>query len=257
MRSLKLEELSWPEIRDAMANGYTRVIIPVASIEQHGYHLPENTDTVLGEACALMVAEKLGASLVAPAVRPGISPHHMSMPGTLTLRMETFRMVLEDHVNCYLQHGFRSIVFLCSHGGNVKPCEAVAAAIGAAHPEAEILTVADVPTPDELRALEAAQGLPVGTNGGHADERETSEMLSLTPGLVRMDRAARGFCEPLSPALLKRFFEEGVVSLTEVGCVGDPRPATAEAGLWYREQAAELLAQRILEGSKHNKESNV
>ena len=250
MRSLKLEELTWPEIRDAMADGYTRVIIPVASVEQHGYHLPENTDTVLGEACALMVAEKLGASLVAPAVRPGISPHHMAMPGTLTLRMETFRMVLEDYVNCYLQHGFRSIVFLCSHGGNVKPCQTVAAAIGAEHPDAEILTVADVPTPEELRALEAAQGLPVGTNGGHADERETSEMLTLRPDLVQMDKAARGFCDPLSPDLLKRFFEEGVVSLTDVGCIGDPRPASAGAGLWYREQAAELMAQRIRSLSK-------
>ena len=171
----------------------------------------------------------------------------MAMPGTLTLRTETFRMVLEDYVNCYLRHGFRSIVFLCSHGGNVKPCQAVAAAIGAAHPDTEILTVADVPTPEELRALEAAQGLPVGTNGGHADERETSQMLTLRPDLVRMDRAEKGFC---TPDLLKRFFEEGVVSLTDVGCIGDPRPASAGAGLWYREQAAELMAQRIRSLSK-------
>ena len=256
MKTLKLEELSWPEIRDAMAAGYTRVIIPVASIEQHGYQLPENTDTVLGEACAVLTAEKLGNTLVAPAVRPGISPHHMAMPGTLTLRMETFRMVLEDYVNCYLQHGFKSIVFLCSHGGNVAPCREVAVAIGAAHPEAEILTVADVPTPEELRALEEARGLAVGVNGGHADERETSEMLSLVPDLVHMEKASPGFCDPLTPELLKRFFSEGVTSLTEVGCVGDPRPATAEAGVWYREQAAELMCRRIRALSGKQREEN-
>ena len=245
MNTLKLEELTWPQIRDALAEGFTRVIIPVASIEQHGYHLPENTDTVLGEAAALMVAEKLGHTLVAPSIRPGISPHHMSMPGTLTLRPETFQMLLEDYVVCYLRHGFHSIVFLCSHGGNVKPCEAVASAIGKMHPEAEILTVADVPTQDELRELERARNLPTGTNGGHADERETSEMLSLVPDLVCMEKAQPGFCEPLTPELLSRFFEEGVVSLTEVGCIGDPCPASAQNGFWYREQAAELLAGRI------------
>ena len=245
MNTLQLEELSWPEIRDAMEAGYTRVIIPIASIEQHGYHLPENTDTVLGEACAVLTAEKLGHTLVAPAVRPGISPHHMAMPGTLTLRMETFRMLLEDYVNCYLQHGFTDIVFLCSHGGNVKPCREVAAAISAAHPEARILTVADVPTPEELRALEAERGLAAGVNGGHADERETSEMLSLVPGLVHMEKARAGYCEPLTPDTLARFFAEGVTSLTQVGCIGDPRPASAEAGLWYREQAAELMCRRI------------
>ena len=250
MKTLKLEELSWPEIRDALAAGYRRVLIPVASIEQHGYHLPENTDTILGEAAAMLTAQKLGHTLVAPAVRPGISPHHMAMPGTLTLRSETFRMLLEDYVNCYLQHGFESIVFLCSHGGNVRPCQEVAAAIGAAHPEAEILAVADVPTQEELRALETERGLAEGVNGGHADERETSEMLSIVPELVHMDRARPGFCRPLTPELLTRFFSESVASLTEVGCIGDPTQATAEAGVWYREQAAELLRQRILAQSK-------
>ena len=250
MKTLKLEELSWPEIRDALAAGYRRVLIPVASIEQHGYHLPENTDTILGEAAAVLTAQKLGHTLVAPAVRPGISPHHMAMPGTLTLRPETFRMLLEDYVNCYLQHGFESIVFLCSHGGNVRPCQEVAAAIGAAHPEAEILAVADVPTQEELRALETERGLAEGVNGGHADERETSEMLSIVPELVHMDRARPGYCRPLTPELLTRFFSEGVASLTEVGCIGDPTQATAEAGVWYREQAADLLCQRILAQSK-------
>jgi creatinine amidohydrolase len=254
MKTLKLEELSWTEIRDAMDMGFRCVIIPVASIEQHGYHLPENTDTVLGEAAAVLTAQKLGHTLVAPAIRPGISPHHMAMPGSLTLRLETFRMVLEDYANCYLRHGFRSIVFLSSHGGNVRPCEEVAAAVGAAHPEAEILSVADVPTQEELRALEAERGLAEGVNGGHADERETSEMLSIVPELVRMDRARPGYCKPLTPELLGRFFYEGVVSLTDVGCIGDPTPATAEAGMWYREKAAELLCQKIRSHSKFKQE---
>ena len=250
MKTLKLEEMSWPEVKAALEEGYFRVIVPVASIEQHGYHLPENTDTVLGEACALMTAEKLGQSLVAPSIRPGISPHHMNLPGSLTFRIETFQMVLEDYVTCYARHGFREIVFLASHGGNVKPCQAVAAAMEEKYPDVRVLTVADVPTQEELRALEAAQNLPEGINGGHADERETSEMMSLVPHLVHMEVAEKGFVGALSPELLDRFFTEGVTSLTEVGCMGDPRQATAEAGIWYREQAAELMASRIREQSR-------
>ena len=196
---LLLEHLSWPEVKQALESGYFRVIIPVASIEQHGYHLAENVDTVLGEACALMTAQKLGSTLVAPVIRPGISPHHMALPGTLTLRPETFKMLLWDYVDCYLRHGFREIVFLASHGGNVKPCEAVAAEFNAAPAVkasgARVFTVKDVPTQEELRELEAIHGFEAGTNGGHADERETSEMLSLVPELVNMSAAARGWCE--------------------------------------------------------------
>lgn len=245
MKTYKLEEMTWPAIREALDGGWRRVIIPVASIEQHGYQLPENTDAVLGEAAAVKVAERLGFTLVAPCIRPGLSPHHMALPGTLTLRPETLRMLLEDYVTSYLRHGFSEIIFLASHGGNVRPCETAAAELRAMHPEVKIIAVADVPTPEELRALERARNLPTGTNGGHADERETSEMLSLAPTLVHMDCAAPGFCDPLTPELLDRFFTQGVTSLTDVGCVGDPRPATAENGLWYREQAAELLCARI------------
>jgi len=248
---LLLDHLTWPEIKKDLEDGFFRVIIPVGAVEQHGYHLAENTDVILGEACALMVAEKLGKTLVAPVIRPGISPHHMVLPGTLTLRIETFRMLCRDYVDCYIHHGFKEIVFLAAHGGNVKPCQAVCdEVLSDAHIAASgvrIFTVKDIPSPDELRELEAVHGLPVGTNGGHADERETAQMLSLRPELVDMDKAAKGWCEPLTPELLDQFFTKGVTTLTEVGSIGDPRPATGQRGLWYREQAASVLAGQIRE----------
>jgi len=247
---LLLEHMTWKEVGDALADGFSRVIVPVASIEQHGFHLPENTDEVLGRECAVMTAEILGKTLVAPCVRPGISPHHMTMYGTVTFRMETFRMILEDYVTCYARHGFREIVFHASHGGNVKPCREVAAAFAEKYPHLSILTVADVPTQEELRELERLAGLPEGTNGGHADERETAEMLSLVPEDVHMERAEAGFVGALSPELLTKFFSEGVASLTKVGCMGDPRKATAERGLWYRKIAAQKAADEILAQTK-------
>ena len=248
---LLLEHLSWLEIRDRLQEGFFRVIVPVASVEQHGYHLPENTDAVLGEACALLTAEKLGNTLVAPVIRPGISPHHMAMPGTLTLRPETLEMILEDYVHCYFQHGFQEIIFLSSHGGNVKFCEKVSAKIRQQTGKA-VYAVSDVPTPPELRTLEEMQNLPAGTNGGHADERETAQMLTLVPELVDMTKAEAGYCGELSPETLERFFTEGVTCLTDVGCVGDPRPAQLDRGFWYREHSATQIAEQILAFSRND-----
>lgn len=239
MKTLKMEYMTWPDVRAAMDAGFTRVIVPVASIEQHGYQLPLCTDAVLGEAAAVRLAERLGDALVAPVIRPGISPHHMAMPGTLTLRPETFRMLVEDYIDCYTRHGFREIVLLSSHGGNVKPCAEIAQRY------AHVKAVYDVPKPEELRELERIHNLPVGTNGGHADERETSEMLALEPHLVHMERVEPGFTEPLTPELLEKFFGKGVQALTAVGCVGDAKEACRERGEWYLAHTTEELMRQL------------
>lgn len=89
-----------------------------ASNEQHGPHLAENTDYIFGLEMCRAVAEKMGDALVAPVIRPGLSQHHMRHPGSLTLRPETFRMLVEDYVDCYVRHGFERIVLLASHGTN-------------------------------------------------------------------------------------------------------------------------------------------
>ena len=245
MDKLLLEEMSWPEVKEALDGGADCVIVPVASVEQHGFHLPENTDAVLGENAALELARLLGGALVAPAIRPGLSAHHMAFPGTLTLRPETLRMVIEDYADCYVRHGFRKIVLLSSHGGNVAACGRAAEELQAKYPQAVFAAARDVPTQAELREMEALCGFPAGTNGGHADERETSEMLALRPGLVHMERAEPGFTGELTPDLLERFFREGAQSLTGVGCVGDPRMADAGRGRWYISRAARGIAEAL------------
>ena len=78
MDTQKLEEMTWPEIRDALQNGMRTVVVCAASIEQHGPHLAERTDTTLGYAEAEALARRLGDALVAPVIRPGLSAHHNS-----------------------------------------------------------------------------------------------------------------------------------------------------------------------------------
>jgi len=123
MDTLLLEEMTWPEIRTALQNGMRTVVVCAASIEQHGPHLAERTDTTLGYAEAEALARRLGNALVAPVIRPGLSAHHMVLPGTVTLRPEVFRGVVEDYISSYVRHGFTTIVLISSHGGNFDAVE--------------------------------------------------------------------------------------------------------------------------------------
>lgn len=91
MDTLLLENMTWKEIDVAKKNGFDSVIIFAASVEQHGPALPEITDTVLGYAEAVDLAKRLGNTLVAPVIRPGLSKHHLGFPGSLTLRPEVFK----------------------------------------------------------------------------------------------------------------------------------------------------------------------
>ena len=117
---LLMEEMSWREIEEAIAGGKTTAILAVASIEQHGPHLPTGTDTYLGCALAEGIARELGNALVAPVMRPGLSEHHLDFPGTVTLTQETFMRVLQEHCTCLARHGFQDIVLISSHGTSYR-----------------------------------------------------------------------------------------------------------------------------------------
>ena len=140
MTGYLLEEMTWTEIKEALGKGYRTVIICAASIEQHGPHLAELTDSAIGEASAVDLAKRLGDALVAPVIRPGLSSHHMELPGSLTLRPEVFIGIMEDYVAAYKAHGFEKIVLLSSHGGNFKILEEIAANLRFKYPELKIVT---------------------------------------------------------------------------------------------------------------------
>ncbi|MEM3615123.1 MAG: creatininase family protein [Candidatus Methanomethylicia archaeon] len=74
---IKMEDISWVEVKEALENGFDTVIVPIGSIEQHGPHLPLGTDTFISEVLAVRIAEKLSKTLVTPPITPGCSQHHM------------------------------------------------------------------------------------------------------------------------------------------------------------------------------------
>src|ERR1700709_2668122 len=117
-RKLRADQLREQARRDAI------VILPVASLEQHGPHLPVEVDSILGETVAARTADKVLAKgqpvLVLPVLWTGLSEHHMSFGGTITLENAAFAALIEGVVRSILRHGFRRIVLLNAHGGNEK-----------------------------------------------------------------------------------------------------------------------------------------
>jgi creatinine amidohydrolase len=165
------------------------VILPVASLEQHGPHLPVEVDTMLGETVAARTAEKLLANgqpvLVLPVLWTGLSEHHMSFGGTVTLDNAAFTALIEGVVRSVLRHGFRRIVLLNAHGGNENALRTIVddltPKLGVPIVQFTYWYAAAVPI---AKILETQGGLQ------HACEAETSMMMAVRPELVAMDRIA-------------------------------------------------------------------
>jgi creatinine amidohydrolase len=248
-----MEEMTWVEIRDAIASGKDIAVFACGATEQHGPHLPTGTDTYLGTAIAERAARMLGNALVAPTLRPGSSAHHMAFPGTLTLRFETFIMVLEDYCTSLAQHGFKQIIFFSSHGGNTD--------LMAAHFPAIAKKLADkafvfMVTP----LLEAMQrqadflkehGISRGAAGAHAGYIETAEMLVVQEHLVRMSQAAPGrsdeaFYAPGQVRLSQlESFTKGIHTQSPNGILGDPTGARVDLGDQLLDMRAEMIVEQV------------
>ena len=121
MKTIRLEEMNWPDIKTAIAGGMKTVLVAVGSTEQHGPHLPTMTDALIGDVVAERVAAKLGNALVGRTISVGCSEHHLAFPGTISLKSATLKMVINDYIDSLLRSGFKKIVFVPSHGGNFAP----------------------------------------------------------------------------------------------------------------------------------------
>ncbi len=246
MKTYLLEEMTWPEIKTALEEGYHTVIIPTASIEQHGPHLAQLADTAIGEASAVDLAKRLGNALVAPVIRPGLSSHHMALPGSLSLRPEVFTGLVEDYVAGYKSHGFENIVLLSSHGGNFKVLEEIAASLQTKYPKIKIVTGLSLAALlGLLNEMEQVENMQPGACGGHACDYETSVMLFLHSEHVRMDKAEQGYMGKLSQEVVDRVFKEGITAVSPSGIMGDPGSADAMRGSRYFEKVQSALFESV------------
>lgn len=198
----------WPELDDAAPPPV--LLVPVGSCEQHGPHLPLDTDTRVAEAVALRAADVLGDAVVAPAVGVGASGEHAGFAGTLSIGTEVLTAVLVELGRSADRFG--GVVLVNGHGGNGA---AVAAAV-------ERLVY------EGRRALAWHAHVPGGD--AHAGRTETSLVLALAPELVRLDAAEAGVTAPVG-GLLPALRSGGVAAVSPNGVLGDPAGASAAEGV--------------------------
>ncbi|MCX8205411.1 MAG: creatininase family protein [Candidatus Nezhaarchaeota archaeon] len=232
MKKVALAEMSWDQVKDLLAKTDV-VLVPVGSLEQHGLHLPLETDTILASEVARRAAVKAEVAL-APTIPFGFSVEHMNFPGTISLSPETLMRVIEDVSRSLIHHGFKKIFFINGHGGNVGVLTAAIQSL-----KGEFEAVFGLINIWEL-AMSEFQELRESEPGkmGHADEFETSLLLRVDASKVRIDEMKIEQRSKFSTALsLDPFILTDKVRVawraeefSRTGVIGDPSKATWEKG---------------------------
>lgn len=130
--TLLIEEMTWMEVRDALADGMTTVIVGTGGVEQNGPYVASGKHNFVLSATTVAIAEELGDALVAPIVKfvpeGDIDPPtgHMRYHATISVRGETFEALLTDIVASLAAHGFTDIVLIGDSGGNTRGMQNVA-----------------------------------------------------------------------------------------------------------------------------------
>jgi mycofactocin precursor peptide peptidase len=202
-----LAALTWTEAHVVAAT--TLLAVPLGSTEQHGPHLPLSTDTDIAVALADRLAAAVPEVRTAPAVAYGASGEHAGFAGTLSIGTDALRHVLVELVRS--ADAFAGVVLVSAHGGNAA---AVAEAVGTL-------------TAEGRRVLAWAPHDVAGD--AHAGRTETSLMLALRPGAVRLDAAAPGDRRPLHE-LAPLLRSAGVRAVSPNGVLGDPAGASGDEG---------------------------
>jgi len=213
MKKVLWAEMRSPEIKQAaMDDGV--VIIPVGATEQHGFHLPVNTDANSCYSIAKLAAEAIDEFpvLVLPPIWTGYSPMHLSRPGTISLNLSTLIELLTEVAESVYKNGFKKVFFLSGHGGNIAAMKAMRfiLAYEKGFPPSIGLDYFDLPSQPKVPVYE------------HAGEIETSIQMYLQPQLV--DKNSSTWVE---------------------GVFGDPSKGTKERGEKMIKDAANDLVEML------------
>jgi creatinine amidohydrolase len=237
--ALLLEELAWPDVADYLRHD-DRLILVVGSTEQHGRHMTFASDVWQPWEIACRLSDQTRV-LLAPALNYGMSLHHLGFPGSLSLRPHTLSSIIVDLLESAYEHGFRRVLILNGHGGNIP---AIQAALAEALHELQGLQVrlGNWWHEPEVKAVLAAAFS--GETSGHADAGETSMVLAIRPEVVRLERAEYS-PDAARPGFLTRqvfleHFPHGVIG-------ADPRQASAEVGERALAAATEAYLQVLRE----------
>ena len=239
-----LAYLTWKQ-EEAIAKDEALLVLPTAAIEQHGHHLPLATDTLinnllLGKALAKLPPDAPVYAL--PTICYGKSNEHLGFPGTLSVSSSTFMAVVRDLGASIAASGFRRLVLYNTHGGNSSLVDVLARDLRAEFGLRTFCLFGSAGASfSGLAKQEKAYGF-------HAGEIETAFLLSATPELVRTGEYTVNYIADIAnPDLLlpengSATFAWLTRDIAPSGVMGDPRPATAENGARWVEEAATKVA---------------
>ncbi len=240
--------LNWKQV-DALPRESTLLILPTAAIEQHGHHLPLATDTLINNLLLGRALVKLPPELLIYALPPvhfGKSNEHIGFPGTLSLSATTFMAVLRDIGASVASAGFQKLVLYNTHGGNSSLIDVMARDLRAEFKLRTFTLQGAAGTKfDGLSEQERAYGF-------HAGEVETAFLLASVPELVDRSAFTSNYIadvakpEALLPENSPATFAWLTRDIAPSGVMGDPRPATAENGARWLDQAATRLAAALI-----------
>jgi creatinine amidohydrolase/Fe(II)-dependent formamide hydrolase-like protein len=228
-----LGELTWPQA-GARFKEVDVALLPVGAVEQHGHHLPLDTDAYDADHLARRVAEACSAPrpLVLPLIPYGVSYHHADFSGTLSVSPDTLSRLVYDVGLSAARHGITKLVILNGHGGNTPALKFAAQLVNR---DANIFTCVETGETSDAD-VQAATETPGDV---HAGEIETSTSLATRPHLVRMESAER-----FVPAFSSRYLDFSskrsvewyarTARISDSGVLGDPIRASREKGekLW-------------------------
>ncbi len=238
---LTWNELSWPRIKDCAEKGHV-VIIPIGVIEQHGHHLPVDTDAFIPQEITREAARRDPEILVGPTVQFGYTPSNKNFPGSISLSATTWMALIRDVVVSVARHDFTRIALLNGHGGQVVLSRLTASIL---QDEEDVQVVAldwFGLVAEDMARLFANEELS-GGRVGHAGAVETSMNLHLRPELC--DQGPRvTYLGPSKPQFVSRvggYIQTPREQLSPSGVMGDPQLASAEKGAELFELAVDRL----------------
>ncbi len=238
-------EMTWPEIKEA-CTARRVAVVPIATIEDHGLHLPVDTDVRLCAAvCEEAVSRAPDRAVLVPPINHGFSPHHMDFPGAITIGAETLIRYGVDVCKSLAHHGFSRILIVNGHGSNT-PFVDIIARLTVVETGALAAAVNYWAAPGVRDAAEALRESEKIGGMNHACEFETSLYLTLAPELVDMTKAVH----ELSHHPTKNYWTDLIggdgplammepwSALSSSGIMGDPTKATAQKGRVLLDAAA-------------------
>jgi creatinine amidohydrolase len=255
-RKIHLRELTWQEAKARAAENPT-VLFPTGSIEQHGPHLPVETDSRLVWEVSWRAAEQVADRiniLVTPPLYFGYSTHHWDYPGTMTLNGDTYIKVIIELCDSLIRNGFKRIFLLNGHGGNLDPLKIAGRMLRDRHDD--ILVGAACYWNVASKVLKQARESPVG-GMSHGCELEASMMWYLRPELVKPENFEKRIPTWRSPLMRDDLLDSGDIKVayhfsdvSPKGVQGDPTLASREKGERFLGMIVNEVAKMLLDFSQ-------